>query len=355
MRGKILNVERARFDKMLGSAEIGTLIAALGTSIGREDFNADKCRYHKIIIMTDADVDGSHIRTLLLTFFYRQMPELIERGYLYIAQPPLYRAKRGNSEVYLKDDPALENHLFSAAIDEGAVFTGHNGDQIAGADLHRRVVSAREAKDLIESLARRVPEDIIEQAAILGALNPQILSDEDHAAQVADYIAKRLDALAPETERGWQGAALDDGGLKFERTLRGVTEKHRIDGALIHSSEARKLDEKAGHLQKLYARHGTLVAREKEYPIAGPVSLVRTIMEIGRKGIGIQRYKGLGEMNPEQLWETTLDPNARSLLQVRVNHIEDAEEVFSTLMGDVVEPRRDFIQTNALKVANLDT
>ncbi|HER27664.1 MAG TPA: DNA topoisomerase (ATP-hydrolyzing) subunit B [Rhodospirillales bacterium] len=355
LRGKILNVERARFDKMLSSAEIGTLIAAMGTGIGREDFNADKCRYHKIIIMTDADVDGSHIRTLLLTFFYRQMPELIERGYLYIAQPPLYRAKRGNSEVYLKDDPALESHLFSVAIDEGTVFTAYDGAQIAGADLHQLVVSARQAKDLIESLARHVPANIIEQAAILGALNPQILSDDDHATGVADYVAMRLDALVDETERGWQGRTLDDGGLEFERTLRGVTEKHRIDRALIHSSEAHKLDQLAGDLQKIYGKHGVLVAKEKEHIIFGPISLVRTVMEIGRKGIGIQRYKGLGEMNPEQLWETTLDPNARSLLQVRVNHANDADEVFSTLMGDVVEPRRDFIQANALKVANLDT
>jgi len=354
LRGKILNVERARFDKMLSSAEIGTLIAALGTSIGREEFNADKCRYHKIIIMTDADVDGSHIRTLLLTFFYRQMPELIERGYLYIAQPPLYRAKRGNSEVYLKDDPALENHLFSVAIDDGTVFTAHDGEQVAAADLHQLVVRAREAKDLIERLARHVPAHIIEQAAILGALNPQILSGEEHAKDAAEYVAKRLDALVDETERGWVGTVSDDGGLKFDRTMRGVTETHVIDGALIHSSEARKLDEMAAHLQKLYARHGMMLAKEKEYVIAGPVSLVSTVMEVGRKGIGIQRYKGLGEMNPEQLWETTLDPNARSLLQVRVSHVDDAEEVFSTLMGDVVEPRRDFIQTNALKVANLD-
>ena len=355
LRGKILNVERARFDKMLSSAEIGTLIAALGTSIGREEFNADKCRYHKIIIMTDADVDGSHIRTLLLTFFYRQMPELIERGYLYIAQPPLYRAKRGNSEVYLKDDPALEHHLFSVAIDEGTVFTAHDGDQVAGADLRQLVVEARQAKDLIDHLSRHVPADIIEQAAISGALNPKLLSDDEHATEVADYLAKRLDALADETERGWHGSVLDDGGLMFERMLRGVSETHVIDGAMLHSADARKLDEMAGHLQKLYARPGTMVAKEKEYVIAGPVSLVKTVMEVGRKGIGIQRYKGLGEMNPEQLWETTLDPNARSLLQVRVNHVDDAEEVFSTLMGDLVEPRRDFIQANALKVANLDT
>ncbi len=354
LRGKILNVERARFDKMLGSAEIGTLIAALGTGIGREDFDPDKCRYHKIIIMTDADVDGSHIRTLLLTFFYRQMPELVERGYLYIAQPPLYRAKRGASEVYLKDDEALEDYLLGAAVDEGTVLTLHDGAQLAGQDLRRLVEEARESKTLLERLSRHVPTRIVEQAAILGALNPQILSDGEHAAAIGDYAAKRLDALETEAERGWAGTVLEDGGLAFTRTLRGVGERHIIDSALIQSTEARKLDEKAGELQKYYARHGDLVVKDRSVTVTGPVSLVEAIMAAGRKGIGMQRYKGLGEMNPEQLWETTLDPNARSLLQVRVSHADDAEEVFSTLMGDMVEPRRDFIQTNALKVANLD-
>jgi DNA gyrase subunit B len=354
LRGKILNVERARFDKMLSSAEIGTLIAALGTGIGRDDFNPDKCRYHKIIIMTDADVDGSHIRTLLLTFFYRQMPELIERGYLYIAQPPLYRAKRGSSEVYLKDDDALEDYLISSAVDEGTVMTTYDGAQLAGADLRHQVEEARNVKVMLDRLSRHVPIRIVEQAAILGALNPQILSDDAHAKEIGDYAANRLDALEVETERGWLGEVLDDGGLAFTRSLRGVAERHIIDSALIQSSEARKLDEKAGELQKLYAKHGTLIVKDKEFTITGPVSLIDTIMIAGRKGIGMQRYKGLGEMNPEQLWETTLDPHARSLLQVRVNHADDAEEVFSTLMGDMVEPRRDFIQANALKVANLD-
>jgi DNA gyrase subunit B len=354
LRGKILNVERARFDKMLSSAEIGTLIAALGTGIGREEFNPDKCRYHKIIIMTDADVDGSHIRTLLLTFFYRQMPELIARGYLYIAQPPLYRAKRGSSEVYLKDDDALEDYLLSSAVDEGTVLTTFDGAQLAGPDLRHQVEDARAIKTQLERLSRHVPIRIVEQAAILGALNPQILSDENHAAEIGNYAAKRLDALELETERGWIGKVKGDGGLAFMRTLRGVEECYVIDSALIQSAEARKLDEKAGELQKLYMRHGVLVVKDKEASITGPVSLVDTIMLAGRKGIGMQRYKGLGEMNPEQLWETTLDPNARSLLQVRVNHADDAENVFSTLMGDMVEPRRDFIQANALKVANLD-
>ncbi len=354
LRGKILNVERARFDKMLSSAEIGTLIAALGAGIGSEDFDIDKCRYHKIIIMTDADVDGSHIRTLLLTFFYRQMPAIIERGYLYIAQPPLYRTKKGNSEVYLKDDAALEDHLFNAAIDEGLLFTGFDGVQVAGADLRSLVEEARAVKVLLGGLAEHVPLRVVEQAAISGALNPLILSDGARAASAAEYIAKRLDALEIETERGWTGTPLDDGGLMFSRTLRGVAERHLIDGALIRSTEARRLDEKAATLQKIYQRHGKLVAKDQEQVITGPVSLVDRVMDVGRKGVSIQRYKGLGEMNPSQLWETTLDPNARMLLQVRVNHADDAEEVFSTLMGDMVEPRRDFIQKNALRVANLD-
>jgi DNA gyrase subunit B len=354
LRGKILNVERARFDKMLSSVEIGTLIAALGTGIGRDDFNIEKCRYHKIIIMTDADVDGSHIRTLLLTFFYRHMAPIIDNGYLYIAQPPLYRAKRGASEVYLKDDPVLEDYLFSAAIDEGNVFVPHDGQQVAGPDLRQLVEEARKVKSLLVSVAQHVPLDVAEQAAILGALNPQILSDSTGAGEAADYIAKRLDALEPPAERGWQGRPLDDGGLEFSRMLRGVTETHAIDGALISSSGARRLDEMAGQLQKLYARHGDLSVKDEKFPITGPVSLVDKVMELGRKGVNIQRYKGLGEMNPEQLWETTLDPEARSLLQVRVNHADEAGQLFETLMGDVVEPRRDFIQENALKVANLD-
>ncbi|MEQ8229165.1 MAG: DNA topoisomerase (ATP-hydrolyzing) subunit B [Rhodospirillales bacterium] len=354
LRGKILNVERARFDKMLSSAEIGTLIAALGTGIGREDFNVEKCRYHKIIIMTDADVDGSHIRTLLLTFFFRQMPELVERGYLYIAQPPLYRAKRGNSEVYLKDDPAMEKYLFASAIDEGAVFQPHDGADSAGPDLHGVVREARDVKSMLMRLAQHVPVPLVEQAAILGAFNPQILSDQEVAQATAEYIAKRLDALVPEAERGWVGASLPEGGFEVSRMLRGVSERHVIDGKVIRSSEARRLDSMAPELQARYARHGKLVIKDKEHVITGPVSLVDAIMDAGKKGIGVQRYKGLGEMNPDQLWETTLDPNARSLLQVKINHIDGAEEVFSTLMGDLVEPRREFIQENALKVANLD-
>ncbi len=354
LRGKILNVERARFDKMLSSAEVGTLIAALGTGIGRDDFNPDKARYHRIIIMTDADVDGSHIRTLLLTFFFRHMPALIERGYLYIAQPPLYRIAKGKSQVYLKDDAALENHLMDAGIGD-AILVLADGAQRAGEDLRGVVETARNVKHMLEQPAQKVGNrDIVEQAAIAGVLNPQILSDSERAAQAVEYVARRLDELSEPVERGWAGEVIADGGLRFSRTLRSVPENYEIDGNLIRSAEARQLDAVAADLQAVYAKPATLAIKDQESSIRGPVALIDAIMAHGRKGIDVQRYKGLGEMNPDQLWETTLDPDMRTLLQVRVNHAEDAGEVFSTLMGDVVEPRRDFIQANALQVENLD-
>ena len=354
LRGKILNVERARFDKMLGSAEIGTLIAALGTGIGSEEFDIAKIRYHRIIIMTDADVDGSHIRTLLLTFFYRQMHELIEKGYLYIAQPPLYRAKKGSSERYLKDERALESFLIDAGI-EGAVLKLHDGTQVAGPDLRRLVDRASLGRLHMQPLIRKVGSaDVVEQAAIAGALNPEIIPDRERARAAASYIARRLDLLTAPANRGWEGTAEEDGGLAFSRRLRGVTRRHVIDGTLIRSAESHRLDGMASELQEVYAHHAKLVTKDKEVEVMGPLSLVEAILEQGRKGMAVQRYKGLGEMNPEQLWETTLDPQARSLLQVRVSHADEADEIFSTLMGDVVEPRRDFIQTNALNVANLD-
>jgi len=304
--------------------------------------------------MTDADVDGSHIRTLLLTFFFRQMPEIVERGYLYIAQPPLYRSKRGKSEIYLKDDPALEDYLLNAAIDDGAVFETFDNRQIAVSDLREILEEARIIKVLVERLARHVPSKIIEQAAISMALDPEILKDSERGLQTANYIAKRLNKIELANERTWEGKPLDDGGIEFTRILRGVSERHVIDGPLIGSSDARRLNSKREKLFETYGDHGKLLNKENEVPIFGPVSLVNTVMELGRKGVQMQRYKGLGEMNPEQLWETTLDPDARSLLQVRVSHADDAEKVFSTLMGDAVEPRREFIQERALQVVNLD-
>ena len=354
LRGKILNVERARFDKVLSSAELGTLITAIGTSIGDGEFNIEKARYHKIIIMTDADVDGSHIRTLLLTFFYRQMKELIDRGYLYIAQPPLYRAKKGDSERYLKDDPEMEEYLIEAGI-RNATLTLHGGAQIGGKDLYERVKQAQRAKRLLKPIAARVSNgEVAEQAAVLGAFNQVLLGSSEQSGRVAEALARRLDGLAEETDRGWSAELVDGGGIAFIRTRRGVTERQVIDGALLRSSEARRLDEMTVDLQEIYAFPSEFTVGEMKQRITGPVVLFDKVLAQGRKGITVQRYKGLGEMNPEQLWETTLDPNVRSLLQVRVEHAEQAGNVFSTLMGDVVGSRREFIQNNALKVANLD-
>ena len=353
LRGKILNVERARFDKMLSSNEIGTLITALGTGIGRDDFNIGKLRYHKIIIMTDADVDGAHIRTLLLTFFYRQMPEVIEGGYLYIAQPPLYKIKRGNSETYVKDERGLEDYLIATGLD-GAVLTLNNGDQLAGEDLRRVVDEARRARTSLDAVRARYPIFIVEQAAIAGALSPDVMEDAEKAQGAADYIARRLDLLSEETERGWKGQPTDDGGLQFEREVRGVREIHVLDGRLIASSDARRLDAMTTHLQEVYAKVASFERKEGVTEIRSPMQLLDAIFEAGRKGNAMQRYKGLGEMNPDQLWETTLDPAVRTLLQVKVEHMDEANDLFEKLMGDVVEPRREFIQDNALQVANLD-
>jgi DNA gyrase subunit B len=359
LKGKILNVERARFDKMLSSAEIGTLIQALGTGIGSEDFEADKARYHRIIIMTDADVDGSHIRTLLLTFFFRQMRQLIEKGYLYIAQPPLYRLQRGNAKpVYLKDDGALEAYCIDAALRD-AVFTQHDGGQRAANDLRDLLEQARVERRWLQPLASKVGSlDVVEQAAIAGALAAGLLVDPNRAIEMAHRTADRLNRLPDGSSGGpngqWQGEVIAGEGLVFSRNRQGVGERRLIDAALLRSSEARRLDGDNARLREVYDRPGKLVARDKEYLIAGPSSLVEAVMETGRRGIEVNRYKGLGEMNPDQLWETTLDPEARSLLQVRVSHEDLAEETFSTLMGDLVEPRRDFIQQNALNVANLD-
>jgi DNA gyrase subunit B len=354
LKGKILNVERARFDKMLSSAEIGTLIAAIGTGIGADDFDAAKARYHRIIIMTDADVDGSHIRTLLLTFFFRQMPQLIEKGFLYIAQPPLYQVKRGSAKaVYLKDDPALEEYRVSAGLKD-AVFTRHDGVQHAGNDLRDLIERARTARNQLQPLVRKIGSlDVAEQAAIAGLLSLPILDHEDQIVAGARVLAGRLDALSPPTERGWRGEPLGQ-GFVLTRTRHGVTERYVIDAQLLRSAEARRLDERTAELQEIYAKPGKLVSKDKESVVKGPSTLVQAVLDLGPKSGDIQRYKGLGEMNPEQLWETTLNRDARALLQVKVHHADEAAETFSMLMGDVVEPRREFIQANALEVSNLD-
>ncbi|MEM8634962.1 MAG: DNA topoisomerase (ATP-hydrolyzing) subunit B [Pseudomonadota bacterium] len=342
LRGKILNVERARFDKMLSSDQVGTLITALGAGIGRDDFDIEKLRYHKIIIMTDADVDGAHIRTLLLTFFYRQMPELIERGYLYIAQPPLYKVARGKSERYLKDDPEMEAYLIEEGT-SGEVLVLTDGTQVGGEDLRDRVREAATFKQAMWRMTLRAPAFLVEHAAIAGALKEDAGNDE--AAATAD----RLNRIAEESEDTWVGA-FEDGSLVLQRTVRGVEEKLALDPTLLASPDARRLAERAASIAELYDQPSVL-RHEKggEVDVMGPTSLFEAVLESGRQGLKIQRYKGLGEMNADQLWETTLDANARTLLQVKVDHADEADDMFSRLMGDVVEPRRDFIQENALE------
>jgi len=357
LRGKILNVERARFDRMLSSDMIGTLITALGTSIGKDEFNIEKLRYHKIIIMTDADVDGAHIRTLLLTFFFRQMPEVIEGGYLYIAQPPLYKVSRGKSSQYLKDESAFEEYLIDSGLDEASLTLG-SGEVRTGNDLRAAVEDALAVRQLVNGLHTRYSRAVVEQAAIAGGLNPDVFADLGRANAMAERIAERLDLIAEDTERGWKGATSTSnegtGGYVFERTVRGVREFVALDMGLINSADARALDRFAARLGEVYGTPPVLKRKENAETIVGPLALLAAVFSTGKKGLTMQRYKGLGEMNAEQLWETTLDPNVRSLLQVRVSDATDADSLFTRLMGDEVEPRREFIQENALSVANLD-
>ena len=351
IRGKILNVERARVDRMLSSEQVTNIIGALGTGI-RDDFNLSKLRYHKIIIMTDADVDGAHIRTLLLTFFYRQMPELVEQGHVFIAQPPLYRVTRGKSETYLKDQRALEDYLIDSGLEETVLVSG-TGEERAGKDLRHIVDQARAIGGLIDVLHSRYSRGIVEQAAIDGAFEPGILHSADRANEVAQDIARRLDVIAEETEKGWQGRFGNE-GFFFKREVRGVTEAHALDLAFLGSLDALRLNERHKHLAEVYGSPAKLRRKTETIAVHGPRGLLDAIYEAGRKGISLQRYKGLGEMNPEQLWETTLDREVRTLLQVKVGDLSEADEIFSKLMGDVVEPRREFIQQNALSVVNLD-
>ena len=351
LKGKILNVERARFDRMLGSQEIGNLVMALGTGIGRDEFNLSKLRYHKIVIMTDADVDGAHIRTLLLTFFYRQMPELIENGHLYIAQPPLYKVSRGKSEVYLKDEAAMEEYLIQQGVD-GAMLRQGNGEEITGQDLTRVVDMARQLKRVLEAFPTHYPRHILEQAAIAGAFVDGAVDSDLQG--VADKVADRLNLIALEYERGWQGRITQDHGIRLARILRGVEEVRTLDGRMMRSGEAKKSGSFTQHLQDVYDQPAKLIRKDRSQMIYGPMDLLGAILAEGEKGLSLQRYKGLGEMNPDQLWETTLDPDARTLLQVRVEDMAEADDLFTKLMGDVVEPRREFIQQNALSVENLD-
>jgi DNA gyrase subunit B len=338
LRGKILNVERARFDKMLSSEQVGTLITALGAGIGRDDFDIEKIRYHRIVIMTDADVDGAHIRTLLLTFFYRQMPEVIERGYLYIAQPPLYKATKGKSIRYLKDEGDLEAYLIDEGVD-GATLDLASGERLTGHDLLALVTTARGAKANVERLAARAPSFAIEQAALAG-----LLAEGGDPA----VAAHRLDLYAEEGDGAWEGHEAEGGGFAFSRVKRGVSERIVLDELLLHAADARRLAERSKELARIFEKPATFTRRDRSVPVRGPIDLVNAVLDGGRRGLSIQRYKGLGEMNADQLWETTLDANARTLLQVRVNHVDDADDMFTRLMGDLVEPRREFIQENAL-------
>ena len=351
LRGKILNVERARFDRMLASQEIGNLVMALGTGIGRDEFNLSKLRYHKIVIMTDADVDGAHIRTLLLTFFYRQMPELVEAGHLFVAQPPLYKVSRGKSEVYLKDQGALDDYLVQQGID-GAVLRLGSGAEIAGQDLIRVVEEARQLRRVLDAFPTHYPRHILEQAAIAGAFVPGAV--DANLQGIADQVAERLNQIALEYERGWTGRITQDHGIRLSRILRGVEEMRTLDGPMMRSGEARKAGSFTESLKEVYGSTATLVRKDRSLAIHGPLDLLDAILKEGEKGLALQRYKGLGEMNPDQLWETTLDPDARTLLQVKIEDAAEADDLFTKLMGDVVEPRREFIQSNALSVENLD-
>ena len=352
LRGKILNVERARFDKMLGSEQVGTLITALGAGIGRDDFNIEKLRYHKIIIMTDADVDGSHIRTLLLTFFFRQMRQIIESGYLFIAQPPLFKVKRGQSEQYLKDERALEDYLVDTGLD-GASLQLARGEVRAGADLRALVEEARAMRRQLNALHSRYNKSLVEQAALAGALRPFSAADDPEAETRARTLAERMNAIAEETERGWSGR-VEAGGYVLTREVRGVRQAAMLDPGLLASADARRLDEHARPLREAFAEPATFSRRGDTTPVSGPSELLEAVNAAGRKGVTFQRYKGLGEMNKDQLWETTLDREARSLLQVKIREVDEADDIFVKLMGDVVEPRREFIQDNALSVSNLD-
>ncbi len=352
IRGKILNVERARTDKMLSSEQVTNIIGALGTGIGRDEFKLEKLRYHKVIIMTDADVDGAHIRTLLLTFFYRQMPDLVDKGHVYIAQPPLYKVARGKAQSYLKDERALEDYLIDQGLVDAVLVTGE-GTERGGRDLRDIVEQARQISGGINGLHSRYNRNIVEQGAIGGIFDPALLNSAVEANAAAARIAQRLDDISEEMETGWEGRFGND-GFVFKREVRGVTEVHFLDRALLGSLDARRLNERHAHLVEVYDKQAKLKRKDKVEVVSGPRSLLDAVYETGRKGIELQRYKGLGEMNPEQLWETTLDPDVRTLLQVKVGDLAEADEIFAKLMGDVVEPRREFIQENALNVSNLD-
>ena len=355
LRGKILNVERARFDRMLSSNEIGTLITALGTGIGKDEFDIEKLKYHKIIIMTDADVDGAHIRTLLLTFFYRWMRPLIDGGYLYIAQPPLYKVSKNRSERYIKIDKELEEYLLESGLDN-AVYQSGTGAEHSANDLKEILKISSLLNGLIAQINNKYPKFIIEECTIAGALDHKLYDNKEYAEETAGYIAKRLNSKSSieQSTYTWIGKTNEMNDLIFERENRGVKETYVIDKQFMYSSDAIALNELSSKLQEIYLKPGKLKFKDNEKIIYTPTELFEMVLANGRKGASIQRYKGLGEMNPDQLWETTLDPDMRTLLQVKVKEADEASNLFTRLMGDEVEPRREFIQENALRVSNLD-
>ena len=356
LRGKILNVERARFDRMLSSNEIGTLITALGTGIGKDEFDITKLKYHKIIIMTDADVDGAHIRTLLLTFFYRWMRPLIDGGYLYIAQPPLYKVSKNRSERYIKVDKELEQYLIETGLDN-VIFKSGSGSEHSANDLKEILKISGNVRNILVQINHKYPKFIIEECAIAGALDHKLYDNKKYSQETASYIAKRLNNKGDSIGVGnnWVGTTNLDNDLIFERENRGVKESYTIDKQFMFSSDAIALNDLSAKLQEVFLKAGTIKLKDIEEIIYSPTELFEKVLNNGRKGASIQRYKGLGEMNPEQLWETTLDPDMRTLLQVKVQEADEASNLFTRLMGDEVEPRREFIQDNALRVANLDT
>lgn len=351
IRGKILNVERARFDKMLASTEIGTIITALGTGIGKEDFDDSKIRYHKIVIMADADVDGSHIRTLLLTFFFRHMPTLIEKGYLYIAQPPLYKVKKGSSEVYLKNEQALQSYILENVLGD-AVLKSKAGDR-TGNDLADFITKLNKFNVLLNGISRLLPIELAEACALVGAFDNAWIKNDKKAEKVAQNIVKLLQKNSDISDVTWSSEIID-GAIHLIKEMRGVKNTIVINETIVETPEATALNQLSKIIADDFSSTITLVKKEEQFKVNTPTDLIKLINEIGKKGLSVQRFKGLGEMNAEQLWETTLDPSNRTLLQVKIDQFEEADETFSTLMGNVVEPRRDFIQENALKVVNLD-
>ncbi len=354
LKGKILNVERVRMDKMLASAEIGTMIAALGTGIGPE-FDIERLRYHKIVIMTDADVDGAHIRTLILTFFFRHMETIIRHGHLFIAQPPLYKVRKGTSEVYLKDDGELREHLIGAILGKAVLVSGAARVERSGADLRRIILQAYDDAALVRQLASRLTPALVEQIAICDGFAEDVYMDPEAAGMCAGEVSERLNRFAEPGEDGWSGrASPEGGGYLFDHDRRGVSTSYAVPGAMLGLASARRLRMRAEALRELYAEPLVFRVGDEEHTLHTPSELHAEVERIARKGLTIQRYKGLGEMNPDQLWETTLDPEARTFLQVQVGDGAEANELFSKLMGDVVEPRREFIQRNALEVENLD-